>query len=72
MISVASQPSIFSLRRIVNVPITSGLAPSIIMTAMIGTAITPLITAVQKSALIGSILVKFNATPPMVAKATIA
>jgi len=37
------------------------------MTNMIGTAMTPLITALQNSALIGLIEVKSNATPSNVA-----
>jgi hypothetical protein len=36
---------------------------------MIGAAATPLITSLQKSALIGLIAVKFNATPIIVAAA---
>ena len=48
-------------------PVTFGLAVISIITTMIGTAATPLITALQNSALIGSIEVKFNPTPIIVA-----
>ena len=44
-----------------------GRAAMIIMTDMIGTAITPLMTADQKSARTGSIDVKHKTTPPAVA-----
>ena len=45
----------------------SGLAAISIITAMMGTEITPLITALQMSALTGSIAVKLSATPIVVA-----
>ena len=72
MVHVASQPSAFSRRVTVNGPITCGSSASSIITIMIGTAITPLITALQNSALIGSIGVKSSTTPPSVASAMIA
>ena len=53
IVHVASQPSAFSRRVTVNGPITWGSSASSIITIMIGTAITPLITALQNSALIG-------------------
>ena len=57
MTAVASQPRTRSRRVTVKRPITAFAASSII-TTMIGTAITPLTTALQNSALIGSIGVK--------------
>ena len=46
---------------------TFGAAASHIMSPMTGTAITPLITALQYKARIGSIGVKFMIMPPIVA-----
>ena len=68
--TVLAQPSRVKFLRNVYWPITVSLPPSIIITAMIGTAITPLITALQNNALIGSRCVKFSAVPASVAKAT--
>src|SRR5437899_5622068 len=58
MVHVASQPSAFSRRVTVKAPITRWSLASSIITIMIGTAITPLITALQNSALMGSTGVK--------------
>ena len=51
-----------------SVMIFASLAMNIIIT-ITGTATTPLITAVQNSALIGSMGVKFKASPSSVAAA---
>ena len=72
MVPVASHPSAFSRRLTVNRPITRGSSASSIMTTMIGTAMTPLMTAHQNNALIGSTGEKSSATPPSVASAMIA
>ena len=55
MIAVASQPITRNRLPMTKWPMICGCAPSSIMTTMIGTAITPLITALQNSALIGLI-----------------
>src|SRR5579859_3101134 len=70
--TVASQPRNFSRRLITNGPMTSSRVAISIITTMIGTAMTPLITALQNKALIGSIGVKSSSTPPSVAMAMIA
>src|SRR4029079_12250446 len=72
IVPVASQPSAFNARVTVNAPMTLGSSASSIITTMIGTAMTPLITAAQNSARIGSIGEKSSATPPSVASAMIA
>ena len=54
-----------------NRPLMSCLAAISIMTAISGTAITPLSTAVQYSALIGLIPVKLIVIPTRVASATV-
>src|SRR5882762_126424 len=64
---VASQPRFFRRRLTVKRPMISGRAAISIITAMMGTEITPLITALQISALTGSIAVKLSATPIVVA-----
>ena len=46
-----------------------GLAPRRIITAIIGTAMTQLISALHNSARIGSTRVKLSNTPPTVANA---
>ena len=61
--AVASQPKNFNTPRTTNGPIMSRRAESSIITTIIGTATTPLITALQNSALIGSIGVKLMTTP---------
>jgi len=71
MLAVASQPRIVSRRVMTNSPMISGRTAISIITIMIGTEITPLITALQKRALIGSMGVKFSATPRTVAMITI-
>ena len=55
-----------------RVDMTLALPASNIITIRTGTEITPLMTALQNSALIGSIGLKVSATPPSVAKAMIA
>lgn len=72
MTAVLSQPSSLSRSDGVSCPITSGRDASSIMTAMIGTEITPLITALHNNALMGSIGKKFRATPASVDTAMIA
>ena len=67
MTAVAAQPTIFCGIGSLSVPVSFGFAVISIMTNMIGTAATPLITALQNSALIGLIEVKSNATPNNVA-----
>ena len=51
---------------------TFGFAAIIIMIAMIGTATTPLTTALQNKARIGSIELKLRITPAAVAAAIVA
>jgi hypothetical protein len=52
--ALASQPRVISHGLRVNWPITRRREPISIIMTMIGTAATPLITALQNSALIGS------------------
>jgi len=54
-----------------NVPMTFGFDAISIISTIIGTAATPLMTALQKSASIGSIDVKPSARPTVVASAMI-
>ncbi len=49
MVAVDSQPKTFNQMPIVCSPITRSFAAMIIMTTMIGTATTPLMTALQKA-----------------------
>ena len=56
MIKVASQPRILSWRLMVKRPMISGRTAISIITTMIGTEITPLITALQISARTGGML----------------
>jgi len=70
--AVASQPTNFSRGLDTKFPITLALPASSIMTISTGTEMTPLMTALQKSALMGSIGLKVSAVPPSVAKATMA
>ena len=67
MTPVAIQPSIFGHPITTKSPMTFGAPASHIMTAITGTATIPLITALQYSALIGSIGVKFMMMPTIVA-----
>jgi hypothetical protein len=60
MTAVANQPVIFKRRERVNCPITAEFVAMSMMTTITGPAKTPLITAAQNSALIGSIGVKFG------------
>src|SRR4051794_39018356 len=61
--SVDAHPNHLSQPVIVNLPMTRGFAAISIMTVMTGTATIPLITAVQYSALIGSIGLRLMPTP---------
>src|ERR1700693_2012251 len=70
--AVASQPKNLSRGLDTNFPMTLGLPASSIITMRTGTEITPLMTALQKSALMGSIGLKLSAIPPSVANATMA
>ncbi len=70
--AVASQPTNFRRGLDTNFPITLALPASNIITMSTGTEMTPLITALQKSALMGSIGLKVRAVPPSVARATMA
>ena len=54
IIAVANQPRVISQRVSVNWPITDRREAMSMIMAIIGTAATPLITALQNSALIGS------------------
>jgi hypothetical protein len=60
---VDTQPSARSQPEIVNLPMIRGCAVISIITVMTGTATTPLITAVQYRALMGSIGLRVMATP---------
>ena len=71
MAAVDSQPTIFSGVGKVNFPMIAALPVRCIMITMTGTATTPLITALQNKALIGSRAVKFKATPIAVAAAIV-
>src|SRR5882757_8857341 len=64
--AVDSQPTTCKGRGNVNWPMTFGCIVMIIMTTISGTATTPLITAVQNSALIGSMPTKLMLTPTSV------
>src|SRR6185369_12244902 len=65
--SVAAHPSSCKRRGSVNSPITAGRVASSMIATMIGALATPLMTALQKSALIGSKWKMFRTTPPTVA-----
>ena len=67
--TVANHPSTCSRRFMTKGPMRSGRTAISIITTMMGTAMTPLMTALQISALIGSMLLKSSATPPSVASA---
>ena len=69
MTAVHTQPNTFSLNEMTNRPITSGRTAISIITTIMGTEITQLMTALQKSALIGSMEVKQSPTPIKVDKA---
>ena len=72
MTMVAVQPMILSGPEILNFPMIFELATISIIMAMTGTAVTPLITALQKRARIGLIGEKLMATPTVVASAIVA
>ena len=63
IISVAIQPRTFSFVVMTNRPMIPGRAAISIITAMTGTEMTPLMTALQYSALNGSTGVKPSAMP---------
>jgi hypothetical protein len=67
MTAVATQPRPLTHPVTTKSPLTFGAAASRIMIAMTGTATTPLITALQYRARIGSIGVKFMIMPTIVA-----
>ena len=71
IVAVDSQPITQSGRGRVNAPITFGRMVIGIMTTISGTATTPFITALQNSALIGSMATKLMKTPISVAAATV-
>src|SRR4051812_16332036 len=69
MAAVASQPTAFRPECSLKSPMAARWLERCIMSAMTGTATTPLITALQNSALIGSIGLKLSRTPSRVATA---
>jgi hypothetical protein len=71
MTAVASHPSIVSAFVNTNSPITDLRVAISIIIAMIGTAATPLIMALQISAFTGSRGVKLRAAPTSVAAAIV-
>ena len=71
IIAVANQPRVISQRVSVNWPITDRREAMSTIMAIIGTAATPLITALQNSALIGSSGVKLSTAPTKVAAAIV-
>jgi len=66
MTTVATQPMALTQPVTTNSPMTWGAVASHIMIAITGTATTPLITALQYNARIGSIGVKFMIMPTIV------
>jgi hypothetical protein len=66
-----SHPNNFNGNDTVKSPITRLLLAIIIMRTMIGATVTPLITALQYKALIGSTGRKFSMEPRIVAKASV-
>ena len=72
MTPVATHPTITRPRVRVKRPMIFGRVASSIIIAITGTATTPLMTALQNSALIGSIGVKLRAAPMTVAMAMVA
>ena len=69
MVRVHSQPNVQSGQGRVKRPITLGCMAMIIITTINGTATTPLSTADQNNALIGSIPTKLMPMPTSVATA---
>gem|GEM_PF-3261971 len=67
MMKVAAQPTVLRTPDTGNLPMISGFAVITIITTITGTATIPLMTALQNSALIGLIDVKFIPTPIIVA-----
>ena len=65
--AVPSQPSSLSQRGRASVFLVRPLETTTIIASMIGTATTPLITAVQNSMAMGLMLVAASAPPPSVA-----
>ena len=72
MTAVAIQPTIFNIPEMANSPMILRLVPMNIVIAITGTDPTPLITALQKSALIGSNGETVMATPLNVAMTMVA
>ena len=70
--AVASHPRVLNPGLSVNWPITRRREAISMTMTMIGTAATPLITALQNSALIGSSGVKLSTAPTTVAAASVA
>lgn len=70
--AVASQPQNFNEVFNVNLPMTFLFVLIIMIITMTGTAATPLSTALQYSALMGSTGVRFNAMPARLAKTSTA
>ena len=68
---VANQPTVLRTGGSVNPPITAGLQARRIIMTMTGTATTPLITALQNSALIGSRATTFRTAPAAVRAAIV-
>ena len=71
MIATAIQPPTRSDAGMVCSPMTSGFDAISIITAITGTATTPLMTALQYSAWIGSMPLKLTPTPISVARETV-
>ena len=72
MTNTASQPPAIIGQGSVNRPMMRGLTATTIITAISGADNTPLTTALQNNALIGSSDVKFSAAPPRVVTAMVA
>src|SRR3954462_11862151 len=69
IIAVVSQPKRRWMRLATNLPIWAGRAATIIIATRIGTTATPLTTALQTSALIGSSGERSTAMPSTIAAA---
>jgi hypothetical protein len=69
IINVATHPTILSIHGILNCLMTFLLVDKSMVTIITGTATTPLMMAAQKSARIGSILMKLSPSPTSVAAA---
>ena len=71
MVTVANHPKIRKRPFTLKAPMTFSFVAMRIVITMMGTATTPLITALQKSALTGSSGVKFIIPPTSVAAAIV-